>query len=168
MLKEIKQKHWYFRLRWLFISLIVVLMDQISKSWVLETLHEGESRPIFPFFNLVLYFNRGAAFSFLSSASGWQHYFFITIAIVASLVIIYLLLRHYFTNWYCFALSLILGGAIGNLCDRLTHAGVVDYLDLYIGSYHWPSFNIADSAISLGVMILFIFEIKNSKNKQKE
>ncbi|HEX7234302.1 MAG TPA: signal peptidase II, partial [Nitrosospira sp.] len=108
------------------------------------------------FFNLVLTYNAGAAFSFLSDAAGWQRWFFSSIAGGASIMIIYLLRRHEADKLFCTALSLILGGAVGNLWDRLTLGHVVDFLDFYIGTYHWPAFNVADSAIFVGAMLLVL------------
>lgn len=140
--------------RWLAMSLIVILLDQLSKHWISQTLNYGESAQVTPFFNLVLTYNRGAAFSFLNDAGGWQHYFFSGIAIIASVIMVWLLYRHTQEKLFSFAVSLILGGAIGNLIDRLNYGYVIDFLLFYIRSYHWPAFNIADSAITCGAIIL--------------
>lgn len=139
---------------WLLVSLAVVGFDQITKWAVQQTMVFGQSVPILPFFNLVLVYNPGAAFSFLSSASGWQRELFIVIGVAASVLIAYLLRRHAGDAMFCFALSLILGGAIGNVIDRLWLGAVVDFLDVHVAGYHWPAFNIADSAITCGAALL--------------
>lgn len=140
--------------KWFSWSLVVVVLDQITKLWVTKALAQGEIIPLTPFFNLVLTYNPGAAFSFLSQASGWQRWFFIIIGLVASALIVYLLRKHPGEKLFCVGLSLILGGALGNLWDRLALGHVVDFLDLYYGSAHWPAFNLADSAITCGAALL--------------
>ncbi len=139
---------------WLAISLVVIVMDQVTKYGVTHTLAYGESIPLVPFFNLVLAYNTGAAFSFLASAGGWQRLFFTAIALVASAVIIHLLYKHHRQTLFSFALCLILGGALGNLIDRIVLGYVVDFLDFYVAGYHWPAFNVADSAITAGAILL--------------
>lgn len=139
---------------WLLVSLGVIGFDQITKWAVQQTMVFGQSVPILPFFNLVLVYNPGAAFSFLSSASGWQRELFIAIGVAASALIVHLLRRHRGDAMFCFALSLILGGAIGNVIDRLHLGAVVDFLDIHVGGYHWPAFNLADSAITCGAALL--------------
>lgn len=140
----------------LMLALVVLVLDLITKRWVESDLFYGEQIPVTSFFNLVLTYNAGAAFSFLSDADGWQRWFFSAIAGGASILIIYLLRRHEADKLFCIALSLILGGALGNLWDRITLGHVVDFLDFYIGSYHWPAFNVADSAIFVGAMLLVL------------
>ena len=140
----------------LSIAFIVLVLDLFTKGWVESTLFYGERIPLTGFFNLVLTYNTGAAFSILSEASGWQRWFLSGIAAGASILIIYLLTRHAANKMFCLALSLILGGALGNLWDRITLGHVVDFLDFYIGSYHWPAFNIADSAIFIGAALLIV------------
>jgi signal peptidase II len=135
---------------------VVLVLDFVTKRWVESGLFYGEQIPVTSFFNLVLTYNAGAAFSFLSDAAGWQRWFFSSIAGGASIMIIYLLRRHEADKLFCTALSLILGGAVGNLWDRLTLGHVVDFLDFYIGTYHWPAFNVADSAIFVGAMLLVL------------
>lgn len=139
---------------WLLISIGVVGLDQITKWAVQQTMVYGQSVPILPFFNLVLVYNPGAAFSFLSSASGWQRELFIAIGVAASALIVHLLRRHRGDALFCFALSLILGGAIGNVIDRFHLGAVVDFIDVHVAGYHWPAFNLADSAITCGAALL--------------
>lgn len=154
--------------RWLWISLIVLAADQATKLWILELLQPGQSIPLFPGFNLVLAFNRGAAFSMLAQADGWQRPLFITIAIVASATMLYLLRRHAGQRLFCAALALLLGGAIGNLYDRITYGHVVDFIDVYWATYHWPAFNIADSAICIGAGLMIWDSFKSGKNEAQQ
>ena len=157
----------------LSIALIVLVLDLASKYWVESTLEFGQKIALTGFFNLVLTYNPGAAFSFLSEESGWQRWFLSGIAGSAALLIIFLLNKYKHEQLFCMSLSLILGGALGNLYDRVTLGHVVDFLDFYIGTYHWPAFNIADSAIFIGaaLMIYESFRHKegseNSKAKAK-
>ena len=141
---------------WFGISVLVVLLDFATKWIVLGKLAPGESRFLAPFFNLVLVFNKGAAFSFLASAPGWQTPLLAAIAIAASAVIAYLILKNLNKRLFCFGLALILGGAIGNLIDRLRFGQVVDFLDFHALGWHWPAFNVADSAITVGAVILIL------------
>ena len=140
----------------LFLALAVLVLDFASKRWVESVLFPGEQIPLTGFFNLVLTYNAGAAFSFLSDASGWQRWFFSAIAAVASVFIVHLLRKHAAEKLFCVTLSLILGGALGNLWDRITLGHVVDFLDFYAAGYHWPAFNVADSAIFVGAMLLIV------------
>lgn len=139
---------------WLLVSGGVIGLDQLTKWLIQQVLVFGQSLRVLPFFNLVLVYNPGAAFSFLSSAPGWQRELFVAIALAASALIVYLLRRHAHDRLFCFALSLILGGAVGNLVDRLLLGAVVDFLDVHAFDYHWPAFNLADSAITLGAGLL--------------
>lgn len=139
---------------WLGLSALVIVLDQLTKQWIVHAFDYRDVLPVMPSFNLTLAYNSGAAFSFLAGAGGWQRLFFTGIAIVASVVIVYLLRKHHGETRFSIALSLILGGALGNLWDRLTIGQVVDFLDFYVGSYHWPAFNVADSAIFLGAAFL--------------
>jgi signal peptidase II len=143
-------------LRWFGLALLVVVLDFASKLAVLGALAPGESRALAPFFNLVLVFNKGAAFSFLATAQGWQTFFFASIAVVASIVIGFLIVRNAGKSLFCSGLALILGGALGNLYDRLVYGHVVDFLDLHAAGWHWPAFNVADSAITVGAAILIV------------
>ena len=141
-------------IRWLTIAAVLVILDQLSKFAITRWIAYGSGLEITPFFNLVLVHNKGAAFSFLSSAAGWQREFFISIAVVASIWVVFLLRRHPREVLFCFALSLILGGAIGNVIDRVWLGAVIDFLDFHAAGYHWPAFNLADSAITCGAALL--------------
>jgi len=147
-------------LPWLGISLIVLLLDQLSKITILKLFHYGESRPITGFFNLVLVYNKGAAFSFLAAESGWQRHLFTAIGIAAAIYIIYLLRKHAGQRMFCWALALILGGAVGNVIDRILYGHVIDFLDVFVGNWHWPAFNIADSAICVGAVLFVLDELR--------
>ena len=141
---------------WYALALLLVLLDQLTKYWVSASFVFGETRAVTGFFNLVLTYNMGAAFSFLASAAGWQRGFFITIALIAITVIGVLLSRHPGEKRFCLSLALILGGAIGNVIDRILLGHVVDFLDFYVGGWHWPAFNLADSAISVGAVLMVV------------
>lgn len=140
--------------RWLAIAAAVAGLDQLTKFAVTRTLDYGSGIEIAPFFNLVLVHNKGAAFSFLSSAAGWQRGFFIAIALVAIVWVVYLLRKQPGQTLFCFALALILGGAIGNVIDRIWLGAVIDFLDFHAAGHHWPAFNVADSAITFGAIAL--------------
>ena len=142
--------------RWFGISVLVVFLDYISKIAVLGAFPPGEGRAVTSFFNLVLVFNKGAAFSLLAAAQGWQTLLFALIAVVASAIISFLIVRNQGKSLFCGALALILGGALGNLYDRLVYGQVVDFLDFHAAGWHWPAFNVADSAITLGAAILIV------------
>lgn len=148
---------------WLGLATIIVLIDQITKVAVSRMLSFGESIPVTSFFNLVLTYNKGAAFSFLAGESGWQRYFFTAIAVGAVIFILYLLKRHAGQRLFCWALALILGGAIGNLIDRVLYGHVIDFLDFYIPNSslpHWPAFNVADMAIVGGAGLFILDELR--------
>jgi signal peptidase II len=140
--------------RWLGVSAAVVALDLASKAWVSRAFVAGEVKEITPFFNLVLMHNTGAAFSLLAGAGGWQRWFFTVVAIAISAAIVYTLSRNAGNPTLCVSLSLVLGGALGNLYDRLTLGHVVDFVQLHAAGYYWPAFNVADSAITVGVAIL--------------
>jgi len=140
--------------RWLALAALIAALDQLSKFAITRILTTGVTIEIAPFFNLVLVRNRGAAFSLLSNAAGWQREFFIAIALIASVWVVYLLRRYPRQTLFCFALSLILGGAIGNVIDRVLFGAVIDFLDFHVAGYHWPAFNVADSAITCGAVLL--------------
>jgi signal peptidase II len=148
----------------LILALVVLVVDIVTKRWVESVLLHGQQIPLTGFFNLVLTYNAGAAFSFLSDASGWQRWFFSAIAASASGLIIYLLRKHAADKLFCMALSLILGGALGNLWDRITLGHVVDFLDFHVTNYHWPAFNVADSAIFLGAMLLILDSFRRKES----
>jgi signal peptidase II len=153
-------------LSWLGVSAGVVVLDQVSKHLVREVLANGSPIRLTPFFDLVLILNPGAAFSFLSSAAGWQRELFIGIALGASALIIYLLRKHSRDRVFCLGLGLILGGALGNVIDRLLLGGVVDFLYFHLGEYYWPAFNIADSAITCGAGLLIWDSFRRSRTKR--
>src|SRR6185369_7605889 len=143
-------------LKWFCLSAVVIVLDYVAKLAVLHSFAPMESRALAPFFNLVLVFNKGAAFSFLAGAEGWQTLFFAAIAIIASLVISYLIVKHQGNRLFCSGLALILGGALGNLYDRVVYGHVVDFLDFHAAGWHFPAFNVADSAITVGAGILIL------------
>lgn len=143
-------------LKWLSVTAVVIIIDQLTK-WVMSSwLSLYETVNIMPFFNLTMAHNTGAAFSFLAQAGGWQRWFFVGLATVISLVLIVWLRKVTDKTVEALSISLILGGAIGNVIDRINLGYVIDFLDVYYGSYHWPAFNIADSAIVVGACLLII------------
>ena len=144
---------------WLGVALVIFLLDQLTKIAIVGAFQLGESLPITSFFNLVRVHNAGAAFSFLADAGGWQRWFFTGLGIVAALVMVYLLRMHAGQTLFCLALSLLLGGAVGNVVDRVLYSHVIDFLDFYYGTWHFPAFNVADSAISVGAALLILDEI---------
>ncbi|NDC08705.1 MAG: lipoprotein signal peptidase [Oxalobacteraceae bacterium] len=147
-------------LLWLGIAVILVLLDQVSKITISRLLVYGQSEMITPYFNLVMVYNQGAAFSFLANSGGWQRWFFSGLALVVSLVIIWMLHKNATQRLFCWALTLILGGAVGNLIDRLLYGHVIDFLDFHIGTLHWPAFNVADSAITVGAALFVLDELR--------
>ena len=146
--------------RWLGLAGVIIVVDQLSKLWISSHFIYGESLRVMASFNLVLAHNTGAAFSFLSNAGGWQRWMFSAIAIVAAVWIVRLLRQHARETLFCLALALVLGGALGNLIDRVVYGYVVDFLDFYWGNYHFPAFNVADSAISVGAALLILDSFK--------
>lgn len=144
---------------WLGLALLVLLLDQFTKVLVLGAFQLGDSTPIASFFNLVRVHNHGAAFSFLAGAGGWQRWFFTVIGVGAAIFMVWMLRAHPGQKLFSLAISLILGGAIGNVIDRLVHGYVVDFLDFYWGTWHFPAFNVADAGISVGAALLILDEI---------
>ncbi|OYU31208.1 MAG: signal peptidase II [Comamonadaceae bacterium PBBC2] len=144
---------------WLGIALLVLLIDQFTKVLILGAFQLGDSSPVTSFFNLVRVHNHGAAFSFLAAAGGWQRWFFTGIGVVATLFMLWMLRSHAGQTLFCLAISLVLGGAVGNVVDRLLHGYVIDFLDFFWGRWHFPAFNMADSAITLGAGLLILDEI---------
>jgi signal peptidase II len=140
--------------RWLALSALVVALDLATKAWVTAVFRYGEVKEITPFFNLVLVHNKGAAFSFLADAGGWQRWFFTGVTVVISAVLLWMLRRQHANRPLAAALALVLGGALGNLWDRVTLGHVVDFVQLHAAGYAWPAFNVADSAITVGVVLL--------------
>ncbi|MDB5838692.1 MAG: lspA [Herminiimonas sp.] len=145
---------------WLGIAAIVLLLDQLTKITITQMLSYGQSIRVTSFFNLVLAYNKGAAFSFLADEGGWQRYLFTGIAIAAVIFILFLLKRHAGQRLFCWALALILGGAVGNLIDRIMYGHVIDFLDFYVNNWHWPAFNVADSAICVGAAMFIVDELR--------
>ena len=145
---------------WLGLAMIIVLLDQLSKITLSRMMVFGQSDTITSFFNLVMVYNRGAAFSFLADQPGWQRYFFAGVSLLASLLIIWMLKRHSGQRLFCWAMTLILGGALGNLIDRIAYGYVIDFLDFHVGGFHWPAFNVADSAITLGAVLFILDELR--------
>jgi len=144
---------------WLGWAAVVLIVDQFTKVLILGYYQLGDHTPVTSFFNVVRVHNAGAAFSFLAGAGGWQRWFFTGIALLAAAVILWLLKSHAGQKLFAFALSCILGGAIGNLIDRVLYGYVVDFLDFYWKSWHFPAFNVADSAITLGAACLILDEL---------
>jgi signal peptidase II len=141
--------------KWLSLSVVVILLDQLTKQLAEARLTYAEALAVLPSFNLTLLYNRGAAFSFLSDAGGWQRWFFVVVSVLASAALLFWLRKLKPQQWLlAIALSLVLGGAIGNLIDRLWYGHVVDFIQLYYRDFYWPAFNIADSAITVGAVLL--------------
>jgi signal peptidase II len=154
-------------LPWLGLAFVIVLLDQFTKALIVGSFTLGDSRTVTGFFDIVRAHNRGAAFSFLAGGTGWQRWFFVALAIAAAGFIVWMLLRHGEQKLFCAALALILGGAVGNLIDRLMHGYVVDFLEfhwrflepLFVGG-RFPAFNVADSAITVGAALLILDELR--------
>jgi signal peptidase II len=144
---------------WLGLALIVILLDQFSKTLILGDFQLGDSRTVTSFFNVVRAHNTGAAFSFLAQASGWQRWFFVGLGLAASAFIVWMLRRHPQQTLFCFAVTMILGGALGNVIDRLLHGYVVDFVQVHYAGWYFPAFNLADSAITLGAICLILDEL---------
>jgi signal peptidase II len=149
--------------RWLALALLVLVLDQVSKAWVLANFRLMDRQIVTSFFNLVLVFNPGASFSFLADAGGWQKWFFVALALGISLWLLSLLKKHAHERLMPAALSLILGGALGNVIDRLRFDAVVDFLDFHLAGYHWPAFNVADSSIFVGVALMLLHQFLQPK-----
>ncbi len=141
-------------LHWLWISLFVLAVDQVTKRAITANFQYGETKFIFSWFNLVLAHNPGAAFSFLANASGWQREFFIVVALVITAVLLWMLKGHGTNRVLSVALALVIGGAYGNLYDRVAYGYVIDFVQWHVAGYFWPAFNVADSAICLGAGLL--------------
>ena len=153
-------------LKWLWLSLVLFAGDQASKLWVVANFDLYESKALLPSLNFTYVHNTGAAFSFLSSAGGWQRWFFVGIALVASITLtIWLSRLKSSERWMAVTLSLILGGAIGNLFDRISYGYVIDFIDVYYQAWHWPVFNIADCAISIGVVMMLLDTFRGEPEK---
>jgi len=149
---------------WLWLSAFVIVVDQITKRVVDTSMQLHQSIELAPFFQLTYLRNQGAAFSFLSGAGGWQRWFFIILAVVASAFItVWLRKLDPRQRREAMAWSLVLGGALGNLIDRILYGYVIDFLDVYYGDWHWPAFNVADSAITVGVVLLLLDSFKSNR-----
>ena len=144
---------------WLGIALAIILVDQITKTVIAGTMQLGDVRTITPFFDIVRAHNRGAAFSFLNDAGGWQRWFFIGLGVVAAAFIVWMLKRHGGQRLFGWALALILGGAVGNVIDRILHGHVIDFIQVHWKSAYFPAFNVADSAITVGAALLILDEL---------
>ncbi len=153
-------------LPWLALAMIIFVADQFIKTLILGYYKLGDSTYVTSFFNVVRVHNTGAAFSFLANAGGWQRWFFTGIGFIATIFIIWMLRSHHAQKLFAFALACILGGAIGNVADRLQHGYVVDYLDFHVSGWHWPSFNLADCAIFIGAGCLILDEILRVKRSR--
>lgn len=149
---------------WLIVAILVIVCDQLTKLWSLSLLGLGQTIRVTSFFNLHLLYNEGSAFSFLASQSGWQRTFFIVVGILAGLFMVYEIHKHRSNPLFCLSLSLILGGDIGNIIDRLVYGHVVDFLDFHIGTWHWPTFNIADCGVCMGALLFVVLELRNKKS----
>jgi len=147
-------------LPWLGVSLIVLLFDQFTKTLITGFFQIGDSHAVTPFFNLVRAHNAGAAFSFLAGAGGWQRWFFTGLGLVAAGFIVWMLKRHAGQRLFSWALALILGGAIGNVVDRIRYGHVIDFIQVHYAGSYFPSFNVADSAITIGAALLILDELR--------
>ncbi len=145
---------------WLAIAALIIVADQFTKTLILNYFQYGDSRYVTSFFNLVRVHNTGAAFSFLAGASGWQRWFFTGLGVAAAIFIVWMLRSHGGQKLFAWALALILGGALGNVIDRLLHGYVVDFIQVHAMGRYFPSFNIADSAITIGAIFLILDELR--------
>ncbi len=150
---------------WFGISAIIVALDLYTKHLVQQAFDYGERLGVTSFFELVRFHNEGAAFSFLADAGGWQKWFFTAVSVVAIVVITYLMIKNLHNKLFCLGLALVLGGAIGNLYDRVTLGYVVDFLYFHVNDWYWPAFNVADSAICIGVALLLWDSFKTEKRE---
>jgi len=147
--------HWV----WLGLAALILIADQLTKVLIIGTFHLGQGFPVTEFFNIVRVHNEGAAFSFLATAGGWQRWFFTGLGVVATVVMVWMLKKHPGQQLFGFAIACILGGAVGNVLDRVMYGYVVDFLDFHYAGIHFPAFNVADSGITLGAACLILDEI---------
>ncbi|WP_187312847.1 signal peptidase II [Candidatus Williamhamiltonella defendens] len=155
------------QLCWLCLSVVVIVLDLASKYWIIYHFDLYEIRPLIPFLNITYAQNTGAAFSFLADRGGWQRWFFILIAIVMIAILMRLMYRSIENKWIIAAYALIIGGALGNLCDRIAHGFVIDFIDFYVNQWHWPTFNVADSAICIGALFILLEGFLNPALKKQ-
>ena len=154
-------------LRWSWLALVVVVLDQLAKLAILDGLpYGGPGINVLPFFNIVHVYNTGAAFSFLADQAGWQRWFFAALALGVSGWIAFMLRQHPEQKMLSLALSLVMGGALGNVIDRTMHGYVVDFLDFHYGNWHFPAFNVADAAITVGAVCLILDEIQRVRRSK--
>ena len=151
---------------WLSIALFVVLVDQFTKVMIVDRFVLGDGFAVSSFFNIVRVHNHGAAFSFLASAGGWQRWFFMGLGVVATSVMVWMLKKHSHQALFSFAIACVLGGAVGNVIDRALYGYVVDFLDFHHAGIHFPAFNVADSAITLGAACLILDELLRVKRSR--
>lgn len=147
-------------LKWLALAAFIVVLDQYAKMLIQGDFELGESRYVTSFFNVVRAHNTGAAFSFLADASGWQRWFFVALGVAAAVFIVWLLTRHASQKLFCFSITMILGGAVGNVIDRVLYGHVVDFIQVHHAGWAFPAFNVADSAITLGAACLILDELR--------
>ena len=156
-------------LKWIWLAIVVIILDQVTKYIASSSLEMFQPVAVMPMFNWTLMHNTGAAFSFLHDAGGWQRWFFAVIAIVVSVVLFFWIKRlEQHEKWQAIALALILGGAIGNVIDRVWLGYVVDFIQVYYQQWYWPAFNIADSAIVIGVAMIIIDSIREYRDEKKK
>jgi signal peptidase II len=154
--------------KWLLLALAIVVVDQITKFVIVQKFVLHETLYITSFFNLVRVHNTGAAFSMFADAGGWQRYFFIGVAVMASVWVIWLMRQHPQQKLFCFALALILGGAVGNVIDRIWLGSVVDFVQVHYGGWYFPAFNVADSAITVGAILMIWDGLRPQRNPVAE
>ena len=152
---------------WLLIALLIVIADQFTKAVILGNYRYGDQTVVTSFFNIVRAHNTGAAFSFLADAAGWQRWMFTGIGVAAAVFITWMLRSHAGQRLFSMSMALILGGAIGNVIDRMMHGYVVDFLDFHLGGRHFPAFNLADSAITLGAILLVLDELRRMRKPRQ-
>jgi signal peptidase II len=148
---------------WLAIAFVVIVVDQFTKRLILGDFQLGDSHTVNGFFNIVRAHNTGAAFSFLASAAGWQRWFFVALGLAATVFIVWMLRRHGSQRLFGWALALILGGALGNVIDRLLHGYVIDFIQVHYRNAYFPAFNVADSAITVGAVLLVLDELRRMR-----
>ncbi|NYT86678.1 signal peptidase II [Pollutimonas harenae] len=153
---------------WIGVALAIVVVDQITKLYFDQALQYGERWHVLPFFDFTLLYNPGAAFSFLAGGQGWQRWLFTAIALGATGLIIHLLRRNPQQGLFCASLTCILGGAIGNVIDRIQHGHVIDFLLFYWDSWYFPAFNVADVAITCGAILLILDEIRRMRHEKRK